>query len=670
MGLFSNACENPDCQGRVKHKARFCARCGYTGPKSLMKCPAPGCGKQTGLSNRFCWNCGEDLSPFWPVQQRGALAPRIAGNRWVRAEEEFAVRVYPADLEQKWLARRVTVESGTLGLIEHNGRFDHDVPWGSETLERIVSLRGPSSVVLVNAGDAVLRPSFHGLMDVNGAALDLTVQLVFRVGDIAAFATHFLEGHKRRVTFDMLENRFAAELLDVTRGLVSGYALEDMAGNLAWRDEFEEKLRAALTVTLSRWGLDLVQVNFADFAGDAFETLAKDRGEVYMGNHAADHLAEQLAIRKRMRQLEAQGELDALLEGNTFDLEKMRSNKAYLEEKNALANDLTVRTTLSDNEREQTLEQAAQELWLNRQVRNFEREDLTNERAAQLEARQQELDTLRAEYAHQSAMALLIARNERVSTEGEFQRAQERLDHAHTLEEAWKAGEQRRRDERAHAVQRYELVIEEARTNLEASRHKTQQRMSELEAERAQIDLAHYDEAQKEKLKRENREHQVTMLARIQEQERLNMETMRRFDLEEKRLELDARRFEKEKDTEVQLASIQGNVQMATAQERVDAAAAQAAMQQLMDRLGDQKADKEALRADANQRAQDLKDLAGTLSANKSPVVVLPGGGTVDAGGGTGGGKPEDREFPCPNCNRPVPIRFPNCPHCRHAIAK
>ncbi len=649
MGIFSNPCINPDCDARVKKSAHFCAKCGAGGPDSLTKCAD--CGKKVGRAFPYCWNCGAQLATNRP--------PRIAGNRWVRDDEEFAVRVYPDDLEQKWLARRITVEAGTLGILEKNGRVVRDVPWGKETLDGILQLTGPTSIILVNAGDAVLRPTFHRLHDVNGAELDLTVQLVLRVSNFEAFVREFFEGHKRRVTFRMLEDRLAHELFDVTRGLVCSYALEDMYGNLAWRDEFEEKLRTAMTVTFDRYGLDLLQLNFADFGGDHFEQLMQDRGEVYMGNRAADQLAEKLAIRKRMGQLEARGELDELAQGNELTLEKLKQNTALTEEMGRIKTDSHVRTTLSEAERDETIEQALQELEIKRRLRRFEVEDIDRERDHLLkdedDARTQELEKIDVEHQNEVAMTVLMARNSRLATDEDFRREQARLENAQALEEAWKQSEQHRQDQRADAVQRYDLVIQESKANLEVARHQTQERLDKLQADRAEAELG-----------RENMEHKVAMLTRMQEQERQNMEAMRRLDIEEKKLEFDYKRFDKEKDTEVQLASIQGNVQIATAQERLDAATAQATMQQLQERLADQQADKEALRGDANQRAQDLKDMAGTLTANQ-PQPVVVGGGAPMAGAGQAA---KTDEFACPNCNRPVPLNYPNCPWCKHEIAK
>jgi hypothetical protein len=255
MGLFTNPCHNPDCNARVKKGATFCSKCGSAGKNSWTECPD--CHKGVGGTSRYCWSCGADL-----VAQK---APRIVGGRWVRDEEEFAVRVYPDDVEKKWFSRHVTVEAGTVGVLEKNGKVKRDVEWGTQTLDSL--LTAEKSIMLISAADAVLRPTFRKLHDVNGAELDLQVQLVFRVQGYDAFVKQFFAGHQRRVTYTMLEESISRELKDIARGLICAHQFEEMYGNLAWRDEFEEKMRAAMTVTLDRYGLDLLQLNFTEFSG-------------------------------------------------------------------------------------------------------------------------------------------------------------------------------------------------------------------------------------------------------------------------------------------------------------------------------------------------------------------------------------------------------------------
>ncbi len=639
MGVFSDPCPNPDCNARVKKRANFCSKCGWAGPNSLTNCPD--CGKKAGRANPFCWNCGADM--------RESRPPRVVGERWVREAEEFAVRIDPQDLKGL-LSKRVTVEPGTLGLVEKNGRITKNVEWGTETLDHFLKLTRPSSILLFSSADLVLRPTFAGLTDANNAQLDVTVQAVLRVKDHEAFVRQFFSGHKRRVTFEMLENAIAHELHDVMRALISRSSIEDMYGNLAWRDELEDQLRDAMMVTLDRYGLDLLQVNFVDFGGDHYEKLQEERGEVYMGNRGADFLAEKVAIRRRVAELEREGKLI-----------EDKSGAEYAQELVELNNQMKIRAVLSDAERVETVRQAVQELKLKSQLREIELEDLERQRKHEIQdedlARLQQLDQIQVDHQNEMAMGILLARQQRDATEGDFLREQKRLQNRHNLEEEWERSEQRRREQRANAVTQYELLIQRSQTDLEAARNRTEQRKVELEAVKVEKDLEHED-------MRAKRDIQIEGLERMTRIETEQIQAIKRLALEEKKIELDYKRFEKEQETQVQLATIDGNVQIALAQSNTQAAVATAISEERKGQIDDLKADKAALRDDANKRAEDLTRMADSLTRNLGghggTTVVTPGGIAQHVGGVQAG------EFPCPNCQRPVPLQANFCPWCEH----
>jgi hypothetical protein len=371
----------------------------------------------------------------------------------------------------------------------------------------------------------------------------------------------------------------------------------------------------------------------------------RGRGEVYMGNLAAERLAETQAIRRRVAELETQGKL-----------EEFTREKDLADRMKDLNSQHDVKAVLRDAERHQTVRQALHELEIKKRLRAMELEDLDEEH-------RKELEKIQVQHQHEVAAAILIAQNQRVTTQAEFDREQHRLANTHALEEQWRINEHRRQDERADAVERYGRLIDEAKANLEAARLRTDQRVKELDVKRAEIDLAHYEEQEKQRLRTEYERHQADLLRQIQQQEQDNLQTMTRFKLEEKRLELDLSRFEKEKDSEVALATIDGNVRISTSQQAMDAAVAAERARQLEARLADRDAQVGALREDANRRAGDLKEMAGILASGQ-PKAAAPAPGQPT--GVTG--PAADGESPCPQCRRPVPHRYNVCPWCGHKI--
>jgi len=629
MGIFSDRCKNEDCRARVKKGAHFCSVCGYAGPNSLTVCPD--CHKKVGRTSRFCWNCGADASEV--------KVPRIVGDRWVRQEEEIAVRVDPDDLKG-FLSRKVTVEPGTVGLIERNGRLVKETEWGAHSLDGLLKLRSPNSILLIRAADLVLRPTFDSLRDKNGADLDVTVQAVLRIKDYDAFVRQFFAGHKRRVTYTTLEQSIGHELHDVLRGLVSAHALDEMYGNLGWRDEFESKIRDAMTVTLDRHGLELLQVNFVEFGGGTFEALQQDRGETFMGSHAADHLAEKVGIQRRTAELEAQGKLD-----------EFKTDKDLAEKIEELNSQHHVRSALRAGEREEAVAQARQELKLKNQLREYELEDLTGERAKQKQdeqlAREQMLEKITVGHQNEVAVSLLIARQKRDASQAEFEREQARLADEAELAAAWARSEQERRNQREEAVMRYEAIVKEAEAETKAAL----ERMKAAEAEQS--------------LKHRGQDKELERLHAMQRMEMEMLTSVKKLEMENKKIELDYKRFEKEKETEVQLASIEGNVRIAESTATTDAAVARAERNQMEARLADAQGEKHALREDGQRQADNMNRLAETIGKahQNQPNVVVAGGAQV---AGSAGGAANTS--PCPNCGRPVDINDSFCRKCGHSM--
>ncbi|MBN2307440.1 MAG: hypothetical protein JXR94_00625, partial [Candidatus Hydrogenedentes bacterium] len=617
------------------------------GPNSLTQCPQ--CRKRVGRTSEFCWNCGAEIAAEKP--------PRLKGDFWVRDEREFAVRVEPEDV--KGLTKRqIGIEPGTVGVIEKSGKIIKEIDHGIHTLDSLFKITAATSVILVSANELVLRPRFAGdaqsdaesdglplspLRDTNGAELEITLQIALQVKDYEAFVRKHFEGHRRRVTVGMLEDNIRHELYDVVRSLVVTKSMEDMYGNLEFRNFLEDNLRAAMTVTLDRAGLDLVQLSFVDFGGDHFEELMRDRGEVYMGNHGADHLAEMQAIRWRISELEDKDELHKYTSAKEL--------KDKIEELNA---QYEIKSVMRDVDRLETIEQAMHEMEIKRKLRSYEIEDIETERGRQVadEERAYMMTVQRAEdeFKVERRKYLIIARQEEGRTQADFVREQEKLDNQQTIEESWKLSEHRRRDQRADAVQRYDLLIQEATAT-------ATKQIEELRGETAKHELEH-----------RKREDQVKILGQIQAQEREQLELMHRLDMEKRRLDVDYKRFEKDKEAEVELARIRANVDIAESSALKDAAVSDAVVRQMQERLADQKQATESVRQDSDKRSGDLKDIAEVLTKNQAqPTVVVagPGGGQV-IGGAQSGAPAPPHQTPCPKCQRPVPLDANFCPWCQH----
>ncbi len=587
MGIFSDSCPNPDCSAQVKKAAKFCSHCGWAGGNSLSKCSD--CHKQVGSASLYCWNCGAD---------NRTPPPRIVNGRWIRDDDEIAVRVGKADVEG-FLSQKVAVERGTAGVIEQTRKLISPDKWKEHTVDSIFKLGVPKGLVLIAETDTILRPTLRSLRDRNGAAFDMTLQVALRVADYDAFVKTFFDGRSRRVTHRMREERLSNELLDGVRSLVLGSSLEEIYGNIAWRNELEQNLRDAMSVTLTRSGLELIQLNFVEMGGDHYEELQQNKGEVYMGNHAADVLAEKIAIRKRVMDLNVDGKLAE------------HSAKGDLEEKvDELNTQYGLRKTLRDTDRDETVAQAIHELALKDQLRGFETQELEKAQDRKSEEDQLVWDL-------EVKKLLLLARNENVATENDFEREQSKLNNASVLEIEWDRSEQARRNVAGDSELRYKDIVASARANADAQ-------TIQLEADLKQLE--HDNLSEDAKLDR-----QIKLESHLAEVRRGD----KRLEQEELKLILDYKRDK---------AALNAD------KDRAVAEAISSEKDKHIDMLKD-------AQGETNAAYKEGLKTASQVSAN-----VYRGGSTFGMGTGS-----EDMA-PCPKCMKPVPVVMARCPHCDKLI--
>ena len=461
MGLVTDKCPNDDCGARILKRANHCSACGWAGPNSTTTCGS--CLKKVGKANKFCWHCGGDLADTVP--------PRIERDRWVRTDDEFAVRVYPEDLKG-YLKRKVKIEPGTLGLIEKGGRIRKDIEWGEHTLDGVFKMTQPTSIILVNAADALLRLDFEGLHDFHGVEMGCTLQAFISVGDYADFVANVMGGGTRRVTERMLEKLLTDGLFDAVQGVMSQDSLENMYDNAWWRGKLEEDVRERFSKTLNRYGLSLAQMTFLNFTGDNFEDLQAAKGENFMGVHAAEQAAAKMDLRKRVNQIAADGELGDHV-----------TTASLLDDIAAHDSRMAINTILREDEVSETLEAALQEARLKKQLRDIESEEVDREhqRGVTLEDDElrRQLEKLQVHHLEEMEVVQTRVQTERLTQKVSEEKARIELDN---LRED--TALDRKLKEKSAGTQ---SIIELQRANTEAQVAALKQ-ISEGETELARID--------------------------------------------------------------------------------------------------------------------------------------------------------------------------------------
>lgn len=603
MGLFASPCENPDCSASLKKGAQFCSHCGWAGANSLTACSD--CGKRVGRSKKYCWNCGAD-------NKEPPL--RIYNGRWIRNQDEIAVRVNAGDVEG-FLKQKVMVDTGTVGVVERTRELIPSDTWQTHTLDSVFKMGPPDGIVLVADSDIVIRPVFRGLRDQNGAEFELMVQAALRVADFGLFVKTFFDGPGRRVTRQSLEERLVHELLDVLRSLALRSSLEEMYGNRSWRDALERDIRASMDVTLSRCGLELVQVNFVDLGGDHYEKLRKEKGKAYERNHTADVIAEKLAILTRVEDLNSEGKLaDHVREGDTAD---------KIDELNV---QYDVRKVLRKEEREETIAQAVHELALKNQLRGFEAKELEVEQKRKAHEGQLAWDL-------ELKKLLLLAGNERAETQNGFEREQAALDTKVVIDLAWDKSEARRREARAEVAERYQDIVGTARAESEAQILRVQ---SQLEA-----------------LKHENLSEDAK-LTRTMEYEKHVSE----LKLSDKRLEQEEMKIL----LEYKASKARIKAEASVSADGTRAAVAEAVSKEKDTQIRQQQEATQNSAAAYEKGFDTIERITGSLAKGAT------GGVGTSGGSNSGGGPVAKGTAPCPKCNKPVEISLARCPHCDKLI--
>lgn len=294
MGLFSNTCVK--CSAKVKKDAAFCPACGSPAPGGTSHCSK--CNAQVGSIDKFCGRCGADLQVYAPVQ--------LVDNRWVRDEDEFAVRVEAHDLEG-WLRKGLIVEPGTQAVLIQRGRSAGTLPPGRYELDGFLShvnnfnLKSLAAVILMSATDTLIPLEFSNLRTREGLPVHVRCRIVLALANPENFAFRLMAG-KERVTVAELQETLVDEAHNVLQALINQTGMDELYGNLDFKTQVEERLQEELRRTLERSGLDLVRLHFIDYAGEVYERLRQMRGDIYMANREAEELAAHAEIAKRMRQ--------------------------------------------------------------------------------------------------------------------------------------------------------------------------------------------------------------------------------------------------------------------------------------------------------------------------------------------------------------------------------
>lgn len=305
MGLFTSKCVNPECVSRIRRGHKFCPKCGQGSPVGKVQCAS--CHHEMRASAKFCSYCGAAL-------ESGAT-PAFTSERWARAAGDFASRIDVPDVKG-WLVKPLLVEHGTRALLFHEGVLVGEVTPGRYDMDGLLKRVGnlevgrPTSIVLVDGGDVCLGLENGDLWTSDKCQVGTSLQLVVRVNVVDALFQNVIKG-QARVLVDEIEEALAQEVQMVLAGLVGRFPAEALFPAMDARYEIEGELREHLRTTLSRLGLELVQLRFIDFVGEAYEELRQRQSSLQVDTAKTDVRAQRNILNQRIRELLTQDKMDA-----------------------------------------------------------------------------------------------------------------------------------------------------------------------------------------------------------------------------------------------------------------------------------------------------------------------------------------------------------------------
>lgn len=313
MGIFSDQCINPDCNGRVPRAAKFCRICGSPAPRGDTNCGR--CGAAVATSSQFCWSCGADLAE---VQR-----PRLYGSRWAREADDFAVRINEWDVKG-FLTKGLSVEHGTTGMVFQQGRFCGNVDAGNYDMNGFLkkvnnfNQTTPTSIVLIDTGDVELHLEAIKLHSREQLDVDAIFKAVVRLRDPEQFFTNAFKG-RTSLTVGYLAGSLTDELRMALQAYVGSKPVDELYNNGGLRKDVERQMQLELEPILERIGLDMVQLRFVDFFCPAYDPVRQKESQLYVDTRDVDIQIDRLKLTQRLRKTMTDEKVDALKTEKDFE---------------------------------------------------------------------------------------------------------------------------------------------------------------------------------------------------------------------------------------------------------------------------------------------------------------------------------------------------------------
>ncbi len=607
MGIFSDKCVNKECRGRVPKSAKFCRLCGSAAADADTNCGR--CGATVATSSKFCWRCGVNLGELKKTP--------LFDNRWVREEDDFAIRVDECDVKG-FLTKGLTIEHGTKAMIFQQGRFCGYVDAGSYDVNGFLrkvnhfNQTTPTSVVLTDAGDVQIHLEAIKLYSADQMNVDAIFKSVVRLNDPEKFYTNAFKG-RNTLTRGYLAESIMMELRSALQTYVGSHSVDELYNNPQLRTEVQRQMQLELEPVLERVGLEMVQLRFVDFFCPDYDQIRQQQADLYLDTRKADIDIDRLKLAQRLRR-----------EMNVEKMDTLKSETDFENFVRQTEHELGLKDVIRDDEMERLKRQF---------VQNRDKDILTH---------QIEIEGIRSEAGREEARKKLDADIEAFKKKKHAQREDKVADasagrevrsedHDQDMKEALDAVGLRERN------QEVELKKQTQEQKLEAEKLKAR---SEASAQ-ALLSILDGDEAER-----------IMKLEQLRAKQELTPEQI----------------------IAMTAAESPHVAQVLAEKYKAEAAISEDKFSQMETFMAQQ----QATNRESSDRLERVMNMAlqqmGTAATARGQAQG-PGSQTVVTPGGVGGGSPvvinpsaASQEKPCPKCKDMIPSDSRFCPNCSHKV--
>lgn len=230
----------------------------------------------------------------------------LTNNRWIAADDEFAVRLEVADVSG-FFSKTITIEPGVRALFLERGQSVGEVPPGQYSLQVLTDrmkfwTRKSATVILTKETEVPLDLHFAGLSTSELIEVEVAIRLSVQISDVALFQKNLL-GSKSQLTIDDLRKIVEPIIRQALWETASRFSIKDLTGEQA-RGDLEICVSQALGTTLVRNGLKFAAVQTLSVSHPEYDAHRRRTGQLWLQRLDVDH--DQAAAKQTAEKLYAE----------------------------------------------------------------------------------------------------------------------------------------------------------------------------------------------------------------------------------------------------------------------------------------------------------------------------------------------------------------------------